>query len=352
MSSGTVTPRVGRGVVPLGLVLLAAQSYQIVVFPNFLKSLLAEPGWHLSPGSAGLIGSTVFPGMLAGATATVPLARRLGRRQATLSAVLWLTLWSGACAVAAAPWQLGFLRMLTGIGLGAAAPLILSFVQDVATRARRALGIVMLGMPIAAIVPQLIVSTLPVEGAWRLLTAMGAGLGIIALALSLWLLPRDTQMPVLAPGQAGHRTPTRRIAVWIGIGLIGADLVAWSGLTGLTPAYLRFSAALDVGVLIAIFAVAGAAIRQRETPNSLRATLAFLLITPSTVVMILATVLNFAIGYGFAVVLTLFGVWIADCYNRSLTLSVAPRVFEALPRPTAQEVGRHRTGTTAGSSRL
>ncbi|MFJ9377237.1 MFS transporter [Streptomyces sp. NPDC101455] len=343
MSSSTVTPRTGRGAVPLGLVLVAAQTYQIVVFPNLLEALRAEPGWHLSPGGAGLIGSMVFPAMLAGAIAATPLARRLGRRQATLVAVLWSTLWAGACAVAAAPWQMGLFRMLAGIGMGLAIPLILSFAQDAAARDKRALLLVLLGVPVAGIATQLLVSALPVEHAWRLMMALGAVVGAVALALSLWLLPRGTDMSVLTPARAGHRTPTRRIAGWMGIGLIGTDLIAWSTLTGSTAADLRFAVVLNAGVCIVIFAVAGVAVHRSETPTSLsrtvRATVAFILVNPPTVVIILVAVLNTVAGKGLPFVLALFGVWIADSYSRSLTLSVAPRVFEALPRPTVQESG-------------
>ncbi|WP_405867902.1 MFS transporter [Streptomyces sp. NBC_01515] len=344
MSSGTVTPPVGRSLALLGVVLVAAQSFQLVVFPNFLKSLLAEPGWHLSPSDAGLIGSMVYLGMPAGAAAAGPLARRLGRRNATLAAVLWLTLWSGACAVAVIPWQLGFLRMLAGIGMGVAMPLILSFAKDATTRSKRALGTVLFGMPAAAIIAQSIVTRLPVEGAWRLLTAVGAGVGIIALALSLWLLPGGTGMSGLAGHEAGHLNPIPRMAMWTGIGLIGANLIAWSGLTGLTSTDLRFNAVLNAGAFIAIFAAAGLAIHRTETPTSLsgtvRATAAFVLIYPPTFITILITVLNLvAPGDNTAFVLMLIGVWIVDGYCRALALSVAPGVFEALPRPKAQADG-------------
>ncbi|MFF0011314.1 MFS transporter [Streptomyces sp. NPDC005374] len=343
MSSGTVTLSIGRRLIPLGFVLVAALSYQIVVFPNFLQSLLVERGWDLSPGGAGLVGSMIFPGMLAGAIASVPLARRLGRRRATLASVLWLTLWSGVCAVAAAPWQLGLLRMLTGIGVGVGVPLTLGLAQDITKRYKIALGIVSFGMPVAGLVTQNVMGALAVEDAWRLMTAVGAGVGLIALALSLWLLPRGTDMSVLAPVRAGRRGPSRRIAVWMGIGLVGANLIAWWGLTGLTSADLRFNAVLNAGAIVAIFAVTGVAIHRGQKLTSLsrtvRATLAFVLINPPTAVVTVIMLVNVAAGQSAGFVLTMFGVVIADCFCRALTLSVAPRVFESLPRPPAQKAG-------------
>ncbi|MER7930115.1 MFS transporter [Streptomyces sp. NPDC096057] len=320
---------------------MAAQTYQIVVFPNLLKSLRAEPGWHLSPGDAGLIGSMIFPAMLAGTTAAVPLARRLGRRRATLTAFLWSTLWSGVCAVAATPWQLGLFRILTGIGMGVAVPLVLSFAQDITAKNKHAILLVLLGVPVAGVATQLVSSALPVEDTWRLMMTLGAVVGAIGLALSLWLLPPGTDMFVLTPVHVRHRRPNRQIAGWIGIALIGTDLIAWSGLTGLASADLRFAAALHAGVVIGIFAVAGVAVRRSEALTSLsqtvRATAAFLLINPPTAVMILVVVLNIVAGKGLPIVLVLFGVWIADAYSRTLTLSVAPRVFEGFPSPTARE---------------
>ncbi|QOV34177.1 MFS transporter [Streptomyces ferrugineus] len=134
---------------------MAAQTFQIVVFPNLLEALRAEPGRHLSPGGAGLIGSMIFPAMSAGAIAAVPLARRLGRQRATLTALLWSTLWSGACPVAGAHWQLGLLRILTGIGTGLAIPLVLSFARDATARRKHAILLVLLGVPVGASPPNL-----------------------------------------------------------------------------------------------------------------------------------------------------------------------------------------------------
>ncbi|MGW1622837.1 MFS transporter [Streptomyces sp. NPDC002172] len=363
MPSDTVTPPVGRSLVPLGLFLLAIQSYQLVAFPNFLDSLQNEPGWHLSPSTAGLVGSTAFLGVLAGFRAALPLARRLGLRQATLAALLWLTLWSGACALATAPWQLGFLRMLAGVGTGVGFPLTLSLVKDsatrtgaarqnaarkgrrtraaAATRARRALVIAPLGIPIAGLVTQNTAGALPIENAWRLITAMGAGLGIIALALCLWLLPRDTDVSVLDPGQDGRRKPSRPIIVWTGVVVIGANLIAWSGITGLTSVDLHFNAALSAGAVLAIFVVAGTAIHRNETTTSrsgtARATMAFILLYPPTTVLTAAVVLSLLAGQPVSFVMPLIGVWIADGYCRSLTLCVAPRVLDVLPHPALQE---------------
>ncbi|WP_406432366.1 MFS transporter [Streptomyces sp. NBC_00631] len=354
MSSGTVTPPVSRGLVPLATLLVTAQSYQIVAFPNFFQSLLAEPGWHLSPGGAGLVGSTVFPGILAGAVAAVPLARRLGRRRATLASFLWLTIWSGAGALAAAPWQLGLLRMIAGIGMGVAFPLILSFLHDAAGRATRARGdvaarakgmlpFVLLGMPIAGIFTQNVAGALPVHHGWRLLTAMGAGLGIAALALSARLLPRGSDTFNLAPDQAGQREPRRRFIMGVGVALVAVNLIACSRLIALHSTDLRFNTALNAGAVLALFAISGVAIHRRETRTPLwqtvRATSAFLLFTVPTAVVTVISVAILLAGQSLAVVMTLGGVWIADGYCRSLAISVAPRVLYALPHPAVKETG-------------
>ncbi|WP_329288508.1 MFS transporter [Streptomyces pseudovenezuelae] len=374
MPSDTVTPPVGRSLVPLGLLLLATQSYQLVAFPNVLDSLRTEPGWHLSPSTAGLIGSTAFLGVLAGMHAAMPLARRLGLRRTTLAALLWLTLWSGVSALATAPWQLGFLRMLAGIGTGVAFPLTLSLVKEsatrigaarqaaapegrrthaaAATRARRALLIAPLGIPIAGFVTQNTAGVLPTENAWRLLTAFGAGLGVIALALCLWLLPRGADMYVLDPGHDGLRKPSRPVIVWTAVVVTGANLIAWSGLTGLDSVDLRFNAALSAGAVVAIFVVTAMAIHRSETSTSrsgtARATMAFILLYPPTTVLTLAVVLSLLAGQPLSFVMPLIGVWIADGYCRSLTLGVAPRVLDAFPHPALQE----HAGTVADAGHI
>ncbi|MFE9324258.1 MFS transporter [Nocardia sp. NPDC006982] len=324
------------------MVLVAAQSFQIIVFPSFLQALLTEPGWHLSPRDAGLIGSTVFLGMLAGATTAVPLARRLGRRRATLAAVLWSTLSSGACALATAPWQLGFLRMLAGIGMGAAIVLILGFAKDAAAKNKWAFGIALFGMPVVGIVTPPIMGELAVDGAWRVMTVIGAGVGSIAFALAVWLLPHGADISIVALDGRSRATSTSRVVVWTSIGLIGATVIAWSSFREFGPAYLGFGTVLDTGVVITLFVVAGTAIHRHETPGSLartvRATAAFVLINPPTFITLFVVVVVGAVSKDITGVMTLFGAWIADSYSRSLTLSVTPEVFEALPRPTAHRV--------------
>ncbi|MFF0087028.1 hypothetical protein ACFYR1_46320 [Streptomyces canus] len=170
---------------------------------------------------------------------------------------------------------------------------------------------------------------------------MGAGLGIIALALCLWLLPRGTDVSVLAPDQAGHRKPSRRVIVWTGALVIGANVIAWSGLTGLASVDLRFNAALNAGAVVSIFVVTGTAIHRSETSTSrsgtARATMAFILLYPPTTVLTAAVVLSLLAGQPVSFVMPLIGVWIADGYCRSLTLCVAPRVLDGLPRPALQE---------------
>ncbi|MFI7665721.1 MFS transporter [Nocardia sp. NPDC049526] len=342
MSSGTVPHPISRSLALLGVILVAAQSFQIIVFPSFLQALLTEPGWHLSPRDAGLIGSTVFLGMLAGATTAVPLARRLGRRRATLAAVLWSTLSSGACALATAPWQLGFLRMLAGIGMGAAIVLILGFAKDAAAKNKWAFGIALFGMPVVGIVTPPIMGELAVDGAWRAMTVIGAGVGSIAFALAVWFLPHGADISIVALDGRSRATSTSRVVVWTSIGLIGATVIAWSSFREFGPAYLGFGTVLDTGVVITLFVVAGTAIHRHETPGSLartvRATAAFVLINPPTFITLFVVVVLGAVSKDITGVMTLFGAWIADSYSRSLTLSVTPDVFEALPRPTAHRV--------------
>ncbi|WP_328715215.1 MFS transporter [Nocardia salmonicida] len=321
---------------------MAAQSFQIIVFPSFLQALLTEPGWHLSPRDAGLIGSTIFLGMLAGATTAVPLAQRFGRRRATLAAVLWLTLSSGACALATAPWQLGFLRMLAGIGMGAAIVLILGFANDATAENKGAFGIALFGMPVVGIVTPPIMGELAVDGAWRVMTVIGAGVGSIAFALAVWLLPHGADISIVTVDIRNRATSTSRVVVWTSIGLIGATVIVWSSFRDFGPASLGFGTVLNTGVVITLFVVAGTAIHRHETPGSLartvRTTVAFVLINPPTFITVFVVVVVGAFSKDTTVVMTLFGAWIADSYGRSLTFSITPDVFEALPRSTTHKV--------------
>src|SRR6476620_3231275 len=111
--------------------------YDLIVYGTTLPSLLKEKGWHLTPTSAGFIGSLAFVGMLVGALAAGLLSDRLGRRRTILWATLWFSLFTALCAFAPSAQSFGLFRLLAGLGLGGLVPSANALTAEFVSRRHR-----------------------------------------------------------------------------------------------------------------------------------------------------------------------------------------------------------------------
>ena len=98
-------------VIALCWAIVVFDGYDLIVYGTTIPSLLAEPGWHLTPETAGTIGSLAFVGMLVGALTAGNLADRLGRRRTVIGCLAWFTLFTALCGVATSPETFAALRV-------------------------------------------------------------------------------------------------------------------------------------------------------------------------------------------------------------------------------------------------
>jgi AAHS family benzoate transporter-like MFS transporter len=294
-------------VLALCALVVVAEGYDLIVYGTLIPSLLSEPGWALTRGEAGSIGSLVYVGMLVGALLSGRLSDRYGRRRLVLTCVAWFLVWTAACALAVAPWQLGLFRLLAGIGMGGVMPSVLALVKEY-TPARRtslAITVLMAGVPFGGSAAAVLgLAVLPGHG-WRAMFWVGAGISVLILVVAWGLLPESMKF------QASTARPPMRalfgrqmFAATVLFALAAfTNLLTWYGLnTWLTTVMrdldyplssaLQFSLTLNVGAIVGSFVFALGGDRFGPRPGALVAS-----------VVTAAAIAGTAAGPGAAIVL-------------------------------------------------
>lgn len=171
-------------------------------------------GWFFSVGLLGLL-----PGALAGGW----LADRLGRKAVLIAAVLLFGGFSLLTAHAGSYATLLLARLATGLGLGAALPILIALSSEVADAQLKgiAVSLTYCGVPLGGAMAAL-TGVLGVGGDWRLIFYLG-GVAPILVAGLLALLLRES--PVVR--QAGAAGPESAISGLFAQGRATATLLIW-----------------------------------------------------------------------------------------------------------------------------
>ena len=149
--------------------------------------------WHLGKGALGPIFSSALVGLMIGYLALSPLSDRFGHRPTIIAATIVFALATLGSAWAANVDQLMALRLVTGLGLGAAAPSAVALTGEYSPKRLRAtfvliiycgfsLGFVVAGMAAAALLP---------SHGWRSLFLVGALAPLILAPALLAGLPES-----------------------------------------------------------------------------------------------------------------------------------------------------------------
>jgi AAHS family 3-hydroxyphenylpropionic acid transporter len=171
-------------------------------------------GWLFSVGLLGLL-----PGALVGGW----LADRLGRKAVLIAAVLLFGVFSLLTAQADGYASLLLARLATGLGLGAALPILIALSSEVADAQLKgiAVSLTYCGVPLGGAMAAL-TGVLGVGGDWRLIFYLG-GVAPILLAGLLAMLLRES--PVV--WQAGAAGPESAITGLFAQGRATATLLLW-----------------------------------------------------------------------------------------------------------------------------
>ena len=169
--------------------------YDLVIYGAVLSSLLEDPSHigQLSPAIAGTLGSYALIGVMIGALTAGALGDRLGRRKVMLIAIAWFSICMALTALATSITMFGFLRFLTGLGVGMIIATGGAIIAEFAPKNRRNLfnAIVYSGVPAGGVLASLFSLALEDLIGWRGLFLIGATPILFLLPLAWFALPES-----------------------------------------------------------------------------------------------------------------------------------------------------------------
>ena len=125
------------GILVLCFMVIAADGFDTAAIGYVGPALAAQ--WGLSKLALGPLFSSALIGATISALVAGPLGDRIGRKQVLLWSVLLFGIFSIASAFATSLSQLMILRFLTGLGLGAAMPNVVTLLSEYSPARHRAL---------------------------------------------------------------------------------------------------------------------------------------------------------------------------------------------------------------------
>lgn len=196
----------------LGLCFLAvaADGMDVAIMGFLAPAILQE--WGASRAAFGIVMGAAPIGLVIGALVAGPASDRFGRKRVLTVSVLLFGLFTVATAQAQDLTQMAVLRLLTGLGLGAAMPNATTLLSEYVPQRSRSLLIAVMftGFNLGSGVVGFVAAALIPAHGWRSVLLVGGALPLLLVPLLLVLLPESARFMV-ARGQ-----PHARIAAVLG----------------------------------------------------------------------------------------------------------------------------------------
>lgn len=169
----------------------ALDGYDVLAIAFASNQVTEEFG--LSGTALGLVMSAALLGMAAGALVLGPVADRIGRKNMTVIALAINAIGLFFSATAATPGQLGFWRVVTGLGIGGILVGTNVICAEFSSRKRRGLviSIYAAGYGIGASVGGSVMVALIGLYGWRSVFVLGGALTVVAIVLVVFLVPES-----------------------------------------------------------------------------------------------------------------------------------------------------------------
>jgi AAHS family 3-hydroxyphenylpropionic acid transporter len=321
------------------------------------------PYFHLLPGQLGLfLGASAVGVFLAAALGGI-IADRFGRKPVLVTGVALFGLASLATMFATGLGTLMAARFMTGLGLGAAMPVVIALASDHSPveMKKRAVGFIYCAIPIGGLLSGVVMSIKSFGTDWRPVYMIGGIAPVIVVPVLALFVPKAVPLARAADGAAGvpkvkalsglfgHNQAAKTVFLWVATFstlLVMYLLLGWMpsllGAMGFSKQQAQYSQMLfNIGG--AMGAAAAGYLLDRK----------FLFSTPAVAYVALAIFLAL-LGFGSlhvgSALVVAFGIGAAVMIGQAVLYAFAPLCYESSIRNTGvgATVAAGRLGTIAG----
>ena len=186
------------------------------------------PYFHLLPRQLGLFLTASAVGVFLSATLGGLLADRFGRKPVLVGGVTLFGLASLSTMFATGLATLIAARFFTGLGLGAAMPVVIALASDHSppSMKKRAVGYIYCAIPIGGLLSGVVMSMGAFGGSWRPAYAIGGVVPIIVVPILVLFVPK-AQPSAMAKGQSGSEPKIDAMAGLFGRGQATTTIYLW-----------------------------------------------------------------------------------------------------------------------------
>jgi AAHS family 4-hydroxybenzoate transporter-like MFS transporter len=191
--------------------------------------------WHASPAAFGVVFGAGLLGSLLGALGFGALADRFGRKPSLLAAIFVFATVSLITPFATSVQSLTLVRLVTGLGLGGALPVVISITSEYAPKRLRAtvVAVMFCGFPLGAVIGGITAAALIPTFGWTSLFYIGSAAPLLLLPLIAVFVPESIRYLAMVQDRAAIQAILVRMK----------NQTSWNGQLAQTPSASRPSVA-------------------------------------------------------------------------------------------------------------
>ncbi|MCX5543371.1 aromatic acid/H+ symport family MFS transporter [Paraburkholderia sp. CNPSo 3076] len=180
--------------VALCFLAVTADGMDVAIMGFVAPSIIHD--WGISRPEFGLVMSAAPIGLVIGALAAGPASDRVGRKWVLITSVFLFGVFTILTAFTQSPVSMAVLRVLTGVGLGAAMPNSTTLLSEYSPQRRRALLITIMftGFNLGSALIGFAAGWLVPNHGWRAVLIFGGAIPLALVPLQAWLLPESARL--------------------------------------------------------------------------------------------------------------------------------------------------------------